>query len=511
MASNVPRPKPKASSMRGRLRRFVTCDRLLLLGLVVFVLTANTIWSFLNRRPPHWDMARHLWISVGYYNLLQSHHVIGWLSSYWYYPPLVYWLTAPLYLIFGVHMQTAILVNVIFVTVLAYATYGLGKLLWDRRTGLLAAVFVLTLPMFVTQFKEFQLDAPLAAVVTLTLYLLVRCRNFSDRRMSWWLGVMIGLGMLTKWSFGFIMAAPLAYAAIMFARDLRRSKHRAELVTNFVGTALIAYAIFSLWYLTNLHQLRIDFSANGVQAGVLEGDPVIGSLASNLWYVRNLFVNQLYLIPALCFAVGLGFTIVKRRFSDRNLYPLLVIIGSIVVFTFLRNKDARYTLSILPCVSIVAVAWLGQLPKRWLKIATAAIVVYGLLTFLNISFGLPGLPKRDLSVRVPGVGAVSALAQHGYIIGPPSSEQWHQEDIFKLIQRQSGSNQSLRFDGLDTIWFNGWGMTYYAAAYHDNLVNTKAEYWVIRDAKQPAIPQDYTLDMTYHLPDQSWVAVFKHD
>ncbi|MER3412370.1 MAG: 4-amino-4-deoxy-L-arabinose transferase, partial [Thermoleophilia bacterium] len=80
--------------------------------------------------------------------------------------------------------------------------YGLGRRLWGRGTGLLAALLVATSPMLASLFKDFMLDAPLTAMTALALYLLVRSQELARRGASIALGVACGLGMLTKWSFG---------------------------------------------------------------------------------------------------------------------------------------------------------------------------------------------------------------------------------------------------------------------------------------------------------------------
>ena len=106
----------------------------------------------------------------------------------------MYWVTDVFYAVLGTGRGIAILSNVVFLAILVFSTYGIGKALWSSRVGLLAALFAVTAPMFVSQFKEYMLDAPLAAMVAAALYFLIRCGSFSDRRFSLWFGVACGGG-----------------------------------------------------------------------------------------------------------------------------------------------------------------------------------------------------------------------------------------------------------------------------------------------------------------------------
>ncbi len=98
------------------------------------------------------------------------------LTQYHLYPPLVYWVADAFYAVFGTDGEwAAVLSQSVFLTVLAFSTYGLGRHLWSRRVGLLSAFFVVMSPMVISQFKDFLTDVPLLAMTAGALYLLVRC------------------------------------------------------------------------------------------------------------------------------------------------------------------------------------------------------------------------------------------------------------------------------------------------------------------------------------------------
>src|SRR5262245_23278336 len=190
--------------------RIRNVDVVLLAGFVLCVTALNQLWLSREHRPPHWDKARHLFTS------LQTKDAFGsgfhWLTDFHTYPPLVYWVADLFYGVLGTEaIRAAVLSQTVFLAILTFSTYGIGRRLWGRRVGLLSAVYVVMSPMLISQFKDFMLDAPLTAMSALTLYLLIRCDYFALQRPSLLLGVAFGFGLLTKWNFVLYVGLPVLY------------------------------------------------------------------------------------------------------------------------------------------------------------------------------------------------------------------------------------------------------------------------------------------------------------
>lgn len=466
----------------------------LALGFGVALVTAlNLLWLSLETRPPHWDKARHLTNSLLYRDTFAHGDLGGALTDYHTYPPLIYWIADAFYVVFRTtDAWAATFSQAVFLAVLAFSTYGLGRHLWSRGVGLLAAVFVVTSPMLVSQFKDFMIDAPLTAMTALGLYLLVRSEEFARRGASVALGVACGLGMLTKWNFALYLALPVAVAVVRATLASRRGPR----LTNVTLAAAITVAISGAWYVANLSQ-AIEDTAGNSRAAQIEGDPAVASVAGVFWYAWNLVSNQLFLLPFLLCAVGVVLLVFRKDARERNLYPALLVIGTYVAYTALVNKDDRYTEPMLPAVAIVATYWFDSLRvtvRRW---AAAGLVAYGAITFAAISFGIGFLPG-DVFVHLgrscaswpyhvgpcPGLDLVSATqtfepsgeirnvrgirlwSQDGYIDGPPSGERWYQEEMFQEAARRSRRRSLyLASSGFDLIWFNAYADQYFAQKY----------------------------------------------
>ncbi len=493
----------------------------MLLGALVALVTGlDVYWRTEETRPPHWDMARHLGDSLVYLHAFSLSHPLRFLELYSYYPPLAYWVTDGFYAALGNQaMWVAVLSNVVFITILVFATYGVGKALWDPWIGMLAAVFTVTTPMFVVAFKDYMLDAPLAAMVVLGLYLLIRSEGFSRSRYTFLLGLVCGLGLLEKWTFPFPLALPVL--ASLVSAGLATVRERSSLrVVNVAGAALLAFIIAAPWYLHNAGQLHHDLSYNSGAAGAIRGSPAVESVSSIVWYAWNLVTNQLYLVPTLFLLAGIAFFFVSDEFAERNYLPALTIVGTYVGFTLLRNKDARYTDPLLPVVAVVAVSWLRLVPQRVRAWLAGAVVVYGAVAFFAISFGTGLLPRNvavqlgsgAISGNIPSLddGSVTLFAQHGYLIGPPTHEQWHQEDVFRAIASAPKTQRTFVFEGGDSMWFNTWGTRYYSLRYGATWIADQnvASFVIVRGAPASPIPSGFTRIRSYTLPDGEPLALY---
>lgn len=490
---------------KNKLRTFFANPRsdYVLIGIVLLGITiANLVWILAETRPPHWDMGRHLWTSLNYLDLLNNGKLYPLLANYFYYPPIIYLTSLPFYILFGVSVPSAVMSNTVFLTIGSLSMYGIGKRLSGRRTGLLAALFLLCSPMMATQFKEFQVDAPLTAVVALTIYLLIRSREFISTKTSLVLGVAVGLGFLTKWTYGFVIITPLALAGVIALVKAYQEKSLLR-IKNIVIFVVSAYVTASIWYVTNLHQIFIDLTQNGVAAGAREGDPLVGSFTSNIWYGWNLLSNQLYIIPFIFLIIGMVCMFVKKENAWKNRYPIALAVGTLLFFTLLRNKDARYTLPAMVGFSVIATYWISQLKEVRLKTAVSlGLVSYLAITFYLVSFDSSFLPNQIVLTK--GTLPITAYAQKGYIIGAPSHENWQLEAIFKNVSTMPEGSRKIYYSGPDTIWFNSWDIMYFASRYKVQMVNDQADATIILTrSPQPATGADKVLS----LPDGGTLVV----
>lgn len=239
---------------------------LLTIGVIfLFWSTLNLLWAGFNKAEPHLDMTRHLYNSLIYDQEMQLvrplRALVFWIDAYQYYPPFLYVVTKPFYL-FGHTVFSAIGSNVIWLGLLLFGMYGIAKRIWNEKVALISVLLLAATPIFIGQFKEYMLDAPLAAWVVLTVYLIIVSKNFTNQFVSIILGLVLGLGMLLKWTYPVFIIFPLSYAILAAIIADWKNKQIKQTITA-VFTLIATFAIAFPWYY--IHRLTIykDFIFNG--------------------------------------------------------------------------------------------------------------------------------------------------------------------------------------------------------------------------------------------------------
>jgi 4-amino-4-deoxy-L-arabinose transferase-like glycosyltransferase len=477
--------------------------------LVVAISGLNVWWRTTEKRPPHWDMAHHLYNSLIYLDGFSVSNLWRYFTADEYYPPFVYWVTDVFYALLGNQaIWVAILSNVVWIGLLVFSTYGVGKRLWNSRVGWLSAVFVVSAPLIVDAGKDYMLDLPLTSIAALALYLLIRADGFASRRHSLLLGATCGCGLLVKWSFPLVVALPVVHATAIALHDARARRRFGRLL-NLAAAFIVTFAIAGAWYLHNGLSVLGSLKAYNGPEGARLGNPHVASVQSALWYLWDLLNHELYLVPFVLVVVGVAFTLRKRDLARRNLWPILMAVGTYIAFSLLRHKDVRYALPMLPALAVIATSWIEYLPARARALTAASFVAYSAAGFVTISFGTSLLPKQTTIGLPSGAfspGSISVFAQHGYLNGPPTSDDWHQADAFRALMAFSPSQRRVIYAGPDTIWFNRIGNHYYALRYEAELVAFwRARFLIARDRKAPA---GFTPIRRWRLPDGGMLVLY---
>ncbi len=120
------------------------------------------------------------------------------------HPVLLHELLALGWLVFGQATWVSHVVILPFAFALVWYTYRIASLLYDRRTGALAALFLLFYPLYRAQSTVFMLDLPAAALAMMAVYWVLR-RNL--------LGYLVcgGAMVLTKETAVLLVPAVLVY------------------------------------------------------------------------------------------------------------------------------------------------------------------------------------------------------------------------------------------------------------------------------------------------------------
>jgi hypothetical protein len=313
-------------------------------------------------------------------------------------------------------------------------TYDLGRLVGrDRRAGLWAALICGTHPMIFGWCRLDFHEALLCVMVCGSLQLMLRT-DLSRLRPALLLGLVFGLGTLTKLSFAAYIAAPGVW---LVARRCLRPPRRAVLLHLGAVLAVMA-AITSPWLIAVGSELPAYLQmATHSQAGTL--DKALHYLAlPGSW-------------PLLLSAVV--FSIVLWRAGQVDRWELALIVAQVLVSTLLLftifDPGSRYLVPVFPAAAVLCGAGLGWLQQRGLR--HAAPLAWGLsAALLGLFAGLSLAGVQEPDRREDGAGLV-APDPRPYLAFPRAVAALRPHGRRVLLVHDSAKALAVT-EGLDLIW-----------------------------------------------------------
>src|SRR6266511_3281445 len=198
--------------------------------LVLFFMIVNIFWLKRNLLviPPPWDQAFYLYMSVRYLHALSDGGPLALFREFVHLSPQIAPLfpltTVPLYLLFGMSRLVAHMTNAVYLFLLCLGVYLIGKRLYGRQMGFLAVLFVSTFTAVVNFSRDYLLEFPSAAFVTLGIYALLRSEDLRHRSWCIGFGALVGLALLTKTMAGAFFVA-LLFAILALSKGIKGILH----------------------------------------------------------------------------------------------------------------------------------------------------------------------------------------------------------------------------------------------------------------------------------------------
>ena len=152
------------------------------LALAALVFAGVTVWWLIaDSRIPDYDTSRHLANAFAMREALATGDLLAPITqdNLNHYPPFLYLVGSLATAIAGEGIDAGIAgQDLVFVPLLVIGCFGAARLAYGSLAGGLAAIFALGSPMVASMFHAFMLDAPQAAMVAVTVWLLLASRRF---------------------------------------------------------------------------------------------------------------------------------------------------------------------------------------------------------------------------------------------------------------------------------------------------------------------------------------------
>jgi hypothetical protein len=415
----MPEADPAAPDARSRrdLRRDLAW--ILLAGLAVCGprLCAKSLWSPDEAR--YAEVAREMRVSGD----LLVPRVYGEPETS--YPPLYYWLIVLFSLPAGrVTALTATLPSFVAALGLGLTTYGIGRVLWDRRSGFLSALILTSFAGFVGPAILCRADMTLALFESAALFLFIRwyrVRETATFPLAFY--VAVAAGTLAKGPQAVVIVAGIVLLFLAVRHDLRLAS-RLRLGP---GLALLL-ALTLPWFVWARLKTGQDYLLGESLSG-FAGTLVPGGHGrrSALIYIgviaARAFPWILFLPPAL---------IVLRREEraggSKGTVAFLAswILAVFVFYSLAASKRHYYVTAVYPALALVLGRFWSLGPEGWracplaMKTSLAGLGLLAAVSELYLDFGAGRIGSFEMAPFAPGLhvlhGTLLLIAALGLVL-----------------------------------------------------------------------------------------------
>ncbi len=309
-------------------------------------------------------------------NFLQvTHRGIDYLDK----PPLLFWLSAIFFKLFGISHFTYRLPSFLLMILGVYSTFRLGKLIYNHKTGLIAALFFATNQSTFLILQDVRTDAILAALVIFSIWQLTEyLRNGS--KWAFILGFIgIGVGMLQKGPIA-LMIPLLALGADALYHRSWKSIFRWEW---FFGLVIIFIVLIPMiWGLYQQHgMLGFRFYFWTQSFGRLTGENTWEDTTSYFFFVHTFMWSYLPWTILAIYALGRSFIDLFRRKSTE-----LITLGgfalAFIAFSMSQYKLPHYLYVVFPLISILTAHEIVKLMQADSPLVKN--ILFGLQIFVSV-------------------------------------------------------------------------------------------------------------------------------
>jgi len=273
-------------------------------------------------------------------------------------PPLMFWLTAANFRLFGVTTFAARFWSCLFAVGICAMVFLIGRRLFGATAGLLGGCIVAVTPGMIMNSIDLRLDSAVSLAVAATAYAVVRA--VQDERPSWLLlaGLAGGLGLMTK------MAAAVHVPAVLVLW-LLVSRPRWFLSPYLWGALALGAAIAAPWHLAVLNRHGREFTSIYVDKEMGQRIVFGSHMAKNL--AQNIGVFLVFTAP-WCLLAAVALFRWRRADARERWGMLLAVLWIAEVMAFIvvvPKRYDRYLTTAYPAVALLAGCGLaGLIPER---------------------------------------------------------------------------------------------------------------------------------------------------
>lgn len=319
--------------------------------------------------------------------------------KYFEKPPLLYWLNAASFRLFGLNEFAARLPSALSGLGTVLVTYIIAMRLFDRRTAILSALFLTSSAGFVIQSRIILTDMLLTFCLSSAMgAFIIAARRDEFRRgggATWYFFYFFSaLAVLAKGLIGFVFPAGIIFFYVMMTREWHILK-RMRLAS---GT-LLFLAVAAPWFVVvSMHNPEF---ANFffIHEHFERFTSTVHGRSQPFWFFVPVLVGTM--LPWSFFIPGALGRAWRDRHHESGQADLFLLIWSLLIFLFFSKSGSKlvpYMLPIFPPLAIlIANRFNNILEGRSREIKLALILLGGTLISLGVfGIGYSYLPQAAL-------------------------------------------------------------------------------------------------------------------
>ncbi len=460
-------------------------SKYLFLLAVVFIVFIGLIivWQANNKAYFNYDSLRHYLASVNIFDKYNDGLNEAFFSVNKYskkHSFLVYAINSLVYFLVGPTQNNSVMINSsIFIGILLFSLYNIGRLVKGYSLGVLSCVIVLLYPVVFNQAKVYMLDLPLLSVVTLSIYLLIKCDYFRSKKYSLLFMFSFFMGVLIKINFLCFIVVPLFFVIFERIRKYKINPYFFLAAGFIVSGFLFLYFYISPVFLRKIILWLFKLKGSGVVVTWIpqelrEVPFLVHKLRALFWYLWGFINWQANLLFFILFLAGMW-----AFLKSNNLYKKIIV--SWIFFSYLLMSwfvyaidvdmevtGVRYSMPLLGGVSLITSYGLLSLKKRFLrKMSIGLVVIFGVVNMILLSFPVF---KESIKCRIN-------LNQDKYHVLPSYINIYSSEPL--II---SGTNWLSRYDKNDSSMYKD---VYEIFSYIDSFYDgKKINVFILSDGPQ---------------------------
>lgn len=368
-----------------------------------------------NDSAHHANIALRMHLTGDYVNL------VDYGKDYLDKPHLHFWLCALSYKIFGVTTFAYKFPSLLFTILGTYSTWRLGKALYNRETGRLAALIIASAFAYILANNDVRMDAILTASIAFATWQLVEFIH--TRRLLFVAGSALGLalGFCTKGHIAVLVPAVAALFYLLYRKDWRFFLDWKLLVLVVLFGLFISPVVYCYYLQFNLHPEKIvrgKDHINGVQFILLgqsierfQGESFGGDSKNDYFFFLHSFLWAFAPWSILTYIAIAGR--IKEFLSRKEEWlTTAVFIIILLVVSFSGFKLPHYLNIVFPTTSILTAVFI--LNKRgdpkWVRsIYIIQFIVSLLLLLLIAVITFWAFPVKRLWIIIAVIGLLAVF------------------------------------------------------------------------------------------------------